>query len=59
MQTPRVLQRRPGVQGVKTSEVFNRLYTVFKGNFVNIWDANGFFPSQGSFQFLPRDFIDS
>jgi len=33
-------------------EVFNRLYTVFKGNFVNIWDANGFFPFKGSFHYL-------
>ena len=30
-----------------------------QGNFVNIWDANGFFPFQGSFQFLPRVYIDS
>jgi len=37
-------------------EVFNRLYTVFRGNFVNIWDANRFFPSQGSFQFY-HEFI--
>ena len=47
------------VQGVKPLEVFNRLYTVFGGNFVNIWDANGFSPSQGSFRFLSRVYIDS
>ena len=36
-------------KGQKPLEVFNRLYTVFGGNLVNIWDANGFFPSLLSF----------
>ena len=38
-------------KGVKPLEVFNRFYMASDGNFVNIWDANGFFPFQGSLYF--------
>ena len=42
--------------GQEPSQVTRRIYMVFRGNFVNIWDANRFFPSQGSFQFY-HEFI--
>ena len=53
--------RRPGVQRVKPSQDTRWIYIVFGGNFVNIWEINGFFPFQRSFSLLilPRVYFDS
>ena len=46
------IRRRPGVQRVKPSQVTRRIYMVSGGNFVNIWEINGFFTFQESFHYL-------
>ena len=43
------------------TQVTRRIYMVSGGNFVNIWEINGFFPFQESFSLLilPRVYFDS
>ena len=40
------------VQKGKPSQVTRQIYMVSGGNFVNIWEINGFFPFEGSFHYL-------